>query len=220
MTTRPPCILAIGRNYAEHAAEMGASQQLGNPLVFMKTPTSVIGDGESIVIPPICKEHGPQVDWEGELAVIIGRDCRDVPKDQALSCVAGYACANDVSARWWQKEGSGGQFCRGKSFDTFCPLSALTPASAVGDPQALTLRTYLNGEVVQESSTSLMLFPVATLVHELSRGMTLAKGTVILTGTPAGVGFARKPPRFLKHGDVIEVEITKVGRLRNPVVEG
>jgi 2-keto-4-pentenoate hydratase/2-oxohepta-3-ene-1,7-dioic acid hydratase in catechol pathway len=221
--TRPPCILAIGRNYAEHAAEMGAASTgasaLGNPMVFMKNPAAVIGDGESIVIPSICKEHGPQVDWEGELAVVIGRDCRDVALDAALGCVAGYACANDVSARWWQKEGSGGQFCRGKSFDTFCPMSAMVAASDVGDPQALILRTRLNGEVVQESSTNLMLFPVATLVHELSRGLTLAKGTVILTGTPAGVGFARKPPRFLKHGDVVEVEISKVGRLSNPVVE-
>ena len=215
---RPPCILAIGRNYADHAAEMGGAA-LGNPLVFMKNPASVIGDGASIVIPSICREHGPQVDWEGELAIIVGRDCCDVALDAALGCVAGYACANDVSARWWQKEGSGGQFCRGKSFDTFCPLSAMTPASAVGDPQSLTLRTLLNGEVVQESSTSLMLFPVATLIHELSRGMTLMKDTVILTGTPSGVGFARKPPRFLKHGDVIEVEISRVGRLRNQVVE-
>jgi len=143
-----------------------------------------------------------------------------VPLADALSVVSGYACANDVSARWWQKEGSGGQFCRGKSFDTFCPLSAPTPAALVGDPQALTLRTRLNGEVVQESSTSLMLYPVATLVHELSRGMTLLAGTVVLTGTPAGVGYARKPPRFLQAGDVVEVEITGVGRLRNPVRAG
>jgi 2-keto-4-pentenoate hydratase/2-oxohepta-3-ene-1,7-dioic acid hydratase in catechol pathway len=216
---RPPAILAVGRNYAEHAKEMGGAANLGHPIIFMKNPASVIGDGEPIVVPAICREHGPQVDWEGELAVVIGRDARDVPLAEALSFVSGYACANDVSARWWQKEGSGGQFCRGKSFDTFCPLSAVTPASAVGDPQALTLRTILNGEVVQESSTSLMLYPVATLVHELSRGMTLLAGTVILTGTPAGVGYARKPPRFLRAGDVIEVEITKVGRLRNPVAE-
>lgn len=215
---RPPCILAIGRNYADHAAEMGGTT-LGNPIVFMKNPASVIGDGDSIVIPPICREHGPQVDWEGELAVILGRDCRDVALDDARSCVAGYAVANDVSARWWQKEGSGGQFCRGKSFDSFCPMSAMTPASAVGDPQKLVIKTTLNGEVVQDSSTSMMLFPVATLIHQLSRGMTLVKGTVMLTGTPAGVGSARKPPRFLKHGDVVEVEISRVGRLRNPVVE-
>jgi 2-keto-4-pentenoate hydratase/2-oxohepta-3-ene-1,7-dioic acid hydratase in catechol pathway len=214
----PPAIIAIGRNYADHAAEMGG-KALGHPMVFMKNPASVIGDGEPIVLPAICRENGPQVDWEGELAVIIGRDCRDVPLADALAAVEGYACANDVSARWWQKEGSGGQFCRGKSFDTFCPLGPTVPAQAVGDPQRLAIRTRVNGQVMQESDTSLMLFPVATLVHELSRGMTLLRGTVILTGTPAGVGAARKPPVFLAAGDVVEVEIAKVGTLRNPVVE-
>lgn len=217
MPPRPPAILCIGRNYADHAAEMGAAAQRGHPMVFMKNPASVIASGEAIVIPPICAEHGPQVDWEGELAVVIARDCRDVPETSALDAVAGYACANDVSARWWQKEGSGGQFCRGKSFDTFCPMSAMVPAGAVGDPQRLTLTTRLNGDVVQQSSTSLMLFPVATLVAQLSRGTTLQAGTVILTGTPAGVGFARTPPRFLADGDVVEVEITRVGALRNAV---
>jgi 2-keto-4-pentenoate hydratase/2-oxohepta-3-ene-1,7-dioic acid hydratase in catechol pathway len=222
MTTRPPCILAVGRNYAEHAAEMGAIPQ-EHPLIFMKNPASVIGDGEPIVIPAICRELipqvGPQVDWEGELAVIIDRDCRDVSRDQALSFVRGYAVANDVSARWWQKSGSGGQFCRGKSFDTFCPLSSMTPASEVGNPQTLMLRTRVNGNLMQEASTASMLFPVDYLISELSRGMTLAAGTIVLTGTPSGVGSARKPPIFLKHGDVVEIDIERVGRLRNPVVE-
>ena len=217
---RPPAILAIGRNYADHAAEMGGQAQLGNPMVFLKNPASVIPSGAPVVIPAICREHGPQVDFEGELAVFIGRDCRDVPRERAMEFVAGYACANDVSARWWQKEGSGGQFCRGKSFDTFCPLSAMVPAAQVGDPQSLKLTTRVNGETMQESTTSLMLFPVATLVHELSRGMTLLAGTVILTGTPAGVGMARKPPRYLQAGDVVEVDISGVGVLRNPVVDG
>lgn len=218
MTTRPPCILAVGRNYADHAAEMGKVVQ-GNPIIFLKNPASVIGNGETIVIPPICRDHGPQVDWEGELAFVIDRDARDVPQDRALSFVRGYAVANDVSARWWQKEGSGGQYSRGKSFDTFCPLSAMVPAAKVGDPQTLMLRTRVNGTLMQEASTSTMLFSVAYLVSELSRGMTLAEGTVVLTGTPAGVGAARKPPVFLKHGDVVEVEIERVGTLRNPVVE-
>jgi 2-keto-4-pentenoate hydratase/2-oxohepta-3-ene-1,7-dioic acid hydratase in catechol pathway len=215
---RPPAILAIGRNYADHAAEMGGAV-VGHPMVFMKNPASVVANGDAIIIPAICREHGPQVDWEGELAIIIDRDCRDVPEASALAAVRGYAVANDVSARWWQKEGSGGQFCRGKSFDTFCPLSEMVPAAAVGDPQSLAIRTRVNGVVMQESSTSMMLFPVARLVSELSRGMTLAAGTVILTGTPAGVGAARKPPVFLKHGDVVEVEIERVGTLRNAVVE-
>jgi 2-keto-4-pentenoate hydratase/2-oxohepta-3-ene-1,7-dioic acid hydratase in catechol pathway len=216
--TLPPAILAIGRNYAEHAAEMGSAAP-ERPLVFMKNPAAVIGDGDAIVIPPICREPGPQVDFEGELAVIIDRDCRDVAPADALAFVRGYACANDVSARWWQKEGSGGQFCRGKSFDTFCPLGPLVPASAVPDPQALAIRTRVNGVVMQESTTALMLFTVAELVAELSRGMTLLAGTVILTGTPAGVGAARKPPVFLGQGDVVEVEIDGVGTLSNPVIE-
>ena len=217
-TTRPPCILAVGRNYAEHAAEMGAIPQ-EHPIIFMKNPASAIADGERIVLPAICREHGPQVDWEGELAVIIDRDCRDVPRDRALSFVRGYAAANDVSARWWQRNGSGGQYCRGKSFDTFCPISAMTPAAKVPDPQRLMLRTRVNGELMQEASTAGMLFPVDYLISELSRGMTLAAGTVLLTGTPSGVGHARKPPIYLKQGDVVEVEIEGVGRVRNPVVE-
>jgi len=220
--TLPPAILAIGRNYAEHAAEMGgaaAGHQLGNPMVFMKNPASVTGHGEPIVIPSICKSPGPQVDFEGELAVVIDRDCRDVTPVTALDFVRGYACANDVSARWWQKEGSGGQFCRGKSFDTFCPIGPVVTPSVVGDPQALAIRTRVNGVIMQESSTSLMLFPIATLISELSSGMTLLAGTVLLTGTPGGVGAARKPPVFLRHGDVVEVEIERVGLLRNPVIE-
>jgi 2-keto-4-pentenoate hydratase/2-oxohepta-3-ene-1,7-dioic acid hydratase in catechol pathway len=214
----PAAILAIGRNYAEHAAEMkGAAPQ--RPVVFMKNPASVIADGDAIVIPAICAEHGPQVDYEGELAVIIGRDARDVAPADALDFVGGYAAANDVSARWWQREGSGGQFVRGKSFDTFCPLGRPVQTHTIDDVQALRLVTRLNGAVVQEASTAQMLFPVAALVSELSRGMTLLRGTVILTGTPAGVGAARTPPRFLRQGDVVEVEIEGVGTLRNPVRE-
>ncbi|MFU8820949.1 MAG: fumarylacetoacetate hydrolase family protein [Gammaproteobacteria bacterium] len=215
----PPSIIAIGRNYAAHAAEMGGAIPT-QPVVFMKNPASVVGDGEAILIPPICREHGPQVDFEGELAVVIDRDCRDVRPADALAVVRGYACANDVSARWWQKEGSGGQFCRGKSFDTFCPLGRIVPAAEVGDPQSLAIRTRVNGVLMQQSNTALMLFPIGTLIAELSRGTTLLAGTVILTGTPAGVGAARTPPVFLSHGDVVEVEVENVGTLRNPVVEG
>jgi len=214
----PPAILAIGRNYADHAAEMGGKTD-ERPLVFMKNPAAACGNGDVIAIPPICREHGPQVDYEGELAVEIARDCRDVPEERALDVVAGYRVANDVSARWWQKDGSGGQFCRGKSFDTFCPMSDLVPAAAVGDPQDLEIETILNGERMQHASTRLMVFPVRFLVAELSRGMTLLAGTIILTGTPAGVGAGRKPPVYLKHGDEIEVRIARVGRLVNRVVE-
>jgi len=216
----PPAILCIGRNYGAHAAEMGAERP-ERPMVFAKNPAAVVGDGEAIVIPPICREHGPQVDFEGEIAVVIGpEDVRDVPRDRALDAVAGYAAANDVSARWWQKNGAGGQFVRGKSFDTFCPLGpTVVPAASIEDPQQLTLTTRLNGEMVQHASTSAMLFGVANAIHRLSQGATLPAGTVILTGTPAGVGAAKDPPRFLREGDVVEVEISGIGVLRNRVVE-
>ncbi len=216
MRSIPPAILCIGKNYSDHAAEMGgkAPEAL---VMFMKNPASACGDGDSIVIPPICDEHGPQVDYEGELALIVGRDCRDVPEHDALSVLAGYAAANDVTARWWQREGGGGQFCRGKGFDTFCPIGAMVPVSAVRDPHSLRVVTRLNGTVMQDSSTSLMLHPVARIIAELSRGTTLLSGTVILTGTPAGVGFGRTPKVFMQAGDVVEVEIEGVGRVRNPV---
>ncbi len=214
--TIPPAIIAIGRNYAEHAAEMQGTVS-EKPVVFMKNPASVIGDSEPIIIPRICQEPAEQVDYEGELAVIIGRNARDVPERDAMEVIAGYAIANDVSARWWQKSGSGGQFVRGKSFDTFCPLSAVTQRSAIPDPQKLRIETRLNGEIMQDASTSTMIFPVRTLIAELSRGMTLLKGTVILTGTPAGVGAARTPPRFLREGDTVEISITGLGSLRNQV---
>jgi 2-keto-4-pentenoate hydratase/2-oxohepta-3-ene-1,7-dioic acid hydratase in catechol pathway len=216
MHMRPPAILAVGRNYADHAAEMGGAAP-ERIVLFMKNPASACGDGDAIVIPAICDDHGPQVDFEGELAVVIARDCRDVPEDRAFACVAGYAAANDVSARWWQREGSGGQFCRGKSFDTFCPIGPMAPASQVPDPQALRVVTRLNGTVMQDAPTSQMLHPVSRIIADLSRGMTLAAGTVILTGTPAGVGFGRSPKVFLRDGDVVEVEIAGVGRVRNPV---
>ncbi len=217
--TIPPAIFAIGQNYPAHAAEMKSAPP-ERPVVFMKNPASVIGNGEPIVIPRICFEPEEQVDFEGELAVIIGEKCRDVPIDAALRYVSGYAVANDVSARWWQKKGSGGQFVRGKSFDTFCPMSEPVPASHIADPQRLTITTKVSGEVMQSCSTREMLFPVATLVSELSRGTTLLPGTVILTGTPEGVGAARTPPRFLRDGDVVEITIDGVGTLTNPVRRG
>ena len=215
----PPAIIGIGKNYLDHSIEMGADKPPENMLTFMKNPFSIIGNNETIRIPAICKENGPQVDYEGELAVIIGQTCRDVPLADALTVIGSYAVANDVSARWWQKKGSAGQFNRGKGFDTFCPLSEPVSASAVPDPQALRIVTRLNGEVMQDSSTALMIFNVATIVHELSRGTTLLAGTVILTGTPAGVGDARKPPIYLKHGDIVEIEIEGVGKLTNKVEE-
>ncbi len=214
----PPAILAIGRNYADHAAEMGGKTD-ERPMVFMKNPACVCGNGDIIRIPTICRENGPQVDYEGELAIEIARDCRDVALSDAASVIAGYRVANDVSARWWQKSGSGGQFSRGKSFDTFCPLSELVPTAAVGEVQDLEIETILNGTRVQHANTRLMVFPVHFLIAELSRSMTLLAGTIILTGTPAGVGAGRTPPLFLKDGDTIEVRIARVGHLVNTVRE-
>jgi len=158
------------------------------------------------------------VDYEAELAVVIGKPAKDVDEAGALDVVLGYCCANDVSARWWQKKGSGGQFCRGKSFDTFCPLGPeLIPGSRVSDPGSLGVRCRVNGEKMQEGNTGEMIFPVTRLIAELSSGTTLLPGTVILTGTPSGVGFARTPPVFLQDGDRVEIEIDQLGTLSNPV---
>ncbi len=214
----PRAVFGIGLNYKAHAAETGRPLP-ERPLVFMKNPAALLDPGAPIVIPPVCADR-PQVDYEGELAVVIGRDAKDVSAGEALDYVLGFTAANDVSARWWQREGSGGQFVRGKSFDTFCPLGpVLVTPDEVGDPQSLRIRTFLNGQVVQDAGTEDMIFSVARLVEELSRGMTLLAGTVILTGTPAGVGAARKPPRFLQAGDLVRVEIEGIGALENPVRE-
>jgi len=212
----PPAIFAIGRNYAEHAAEM-KGEVSERPVIFMKNPASVVRNGQPIVIPTICDTPQEQVDYEGELAIVVGRTCSNVSETDALSVISGFCIANDVSARWWQKSGSGGQFVRGKSFDTFCPLSDPVPVTKVANPQNLRLVTKLNGEVMQDSNTSMMIFPIRRLIAELSTGTTLLAGTVILTGTPAGVGAARTPPRFLKSGDVVEITIDQLGTLRNPV---
>lgn len=209
-------VIGIGRNYLEHAREQAADVP-ERPMIFTKNPASAILDGDEIVIPECCKDR-EQVDFEAELAVVIGARCRNASHDTALSFVLGYACANDVSARWWQKEGSGGQFCRGKSFDTFCPIGpALVPASAIPDPQRLGVRCRVNGQTMQDATTADMIFPVATLIAELSRDTTLLPGTAILTGTPGGVGMARKPPVWLRSGDAVEVEIDSIGTLRNRV---
>jgi 2-keto-4-pentenoate hydratase/2-oxohepta-3-ene-1,7-dioic acid hydratase in catechol pathway len=221
---RPAAILCIGKNYADHAAELadpGTFKLPERPVLFFKNPASVIGNGGAIELPPVVHtdDRDPPigVDYEGELAVILGCDARDVPEAQAREVIAAVACANDVSQRWWQWHGSGGQWCRGKSFDTFCPLGEPTPISAIADLQDLLLTTRLNGEVVQQASTSTMIFSVARLISELSQGTTLLAGSVILTGTPAGVGAGRKPPRFPHDSDVVEVEISGVGCLSNPV---
>lgn len=212
----PVNILCIGKNYSEHAKEMG-SEAPELPIVFMK-PTSALNHPEAPIPIPAACDHGPEVDYEAELAVVIGTAARNVTRGQALDHVLGYTCANDVSARWWQKQGSGGQWIRGKGFDGFCPLGpVLVTADEIPDPQDLAVHFRLNGQLMQDGHTSQMMFPVDYLIAELSRDMTLLPGTVILTGTPSGVGFARKPPVFLQPGDHAEVEVECIGTLFNPV---
>jgi len=213
-------IIGIGRNYADHAAEQGAAVP-DRPMYFTKNPMSAALHNDDIVVPRCCQDEttgDDQTDFEAELAVILKHHVRDADPHDALKHVLGYCCANDVSARWWQKKGAGGQFNRGKSFDTFCPLGpALIPAADIPDPQNLTIRCRVNAETMQDANTSQMIFPVATLIAELSRETTLLPGTVILTGTPAGVGMARTPPRFLRNGETVEVEIESIGTLTNRV---
>ncbi len=210
-------LVGIGRNYADHAKEQAAAIP-DRPMVFTKNPMSACLSGDDIRVPKLCQDRG-QVDFEGELAVIIGTDAKNVPQDRAMDHILGYCCANDVSARWWQKEGSGGQFYRGKSFDTFCPLGpAVIPTSQIPDPMSLQLTTRVNGQVMQQDSTAKMVFSVSNLIADLSRGMTLPAGTVILTGTPAGVGMARNPQVWLQHGDRVEIEIEGIGTLSNSVI--
>ena len=186
-------------------------------MLFIKAANALTHPGDPIFIPKIATG---QVDYECELAVIVGKSGKNIERRHALDHVLGYTCANDVSARRWQKEGGGKQWCRGKSFDTFCPLGPrLVTTDEIPNPNALRITTMLNGEIMQDSNTSDMIFDVPDLVSFLSEGTTLLPGTVILTGTPQGVGFARNPPIFLKDGDRVTIEIERIGALVNPVQE-
>ncbi len=209
----PPNVVAIGRNYADHAREMNG-QAPAEPLVFLKATTSVIGPQDDIVLPAPAPD---EVDFEAELAVVIGRTAKNVSAADAPRFILGYTCANDVSARDCQQRRDK-QWARAKSFDTFCPLG---PEIVTGDalsPDALRVRSILNGKVMQDGNTRDMIFPVARLVAYLSRQFTLLAGTVILTGTPAGVGAARTPPVYLRPGDTVCVEIEGIGTLASRVV--
>ena len=210
-----PCnIMALGLNYRKHADETGIAYP-DIPVLFIKATTSVLGHLSPIILPAA----GPQmVDYEAELAIIIGKKIKNIPSSEVMDCILGYTCANDVSARDWQMHKQKSQWARGKSFDTFCPLGPyLVTRDEIPDPDKLRLRTVLNGNVMQDSSTADMIFDVAAIISDLSRSMTLLPGTVILTGTPEGVGFTRQPPVYLQEGDVVTIDVEKIGQLTNPV---
>jgi 2-keto-4-pentenoate hydratase/2-oxohepta-3-ene-1,7-dioic acid hydratase in catechol pathway len=214
---KPRTIYCIGLNYRKHAEETGAKIP-EHPVVFMKSPTAVQDPGGPIVLPRHLRSD--QVDYEAELAIVIGYECKNVSRADALNYVLGFTIANDVSARDWQKTWGGSQWCRGKGFDTFCPLGpALVTPAALKNPNDLAISTRVNGVTMQQSSTRDMIFSVEEIIEFLSGSTTLEPDTLILTGTPEGVGMSRKPPVFLKPGDVVENEIEGIGILRNPVVE-
>jgi 2-keto-4-pentenoate hydratase/2-oxohepta-3-ene-1,7-dioic acid hydratase in catechol pathway len=213
----PRDILCIGLNYRKHATE-GNHPFPDYPVVFMKNLGAVQNPGDPIILPRRLRSDA--VDYECELAVVIGRECYNVSKSRALDYVLGYTCANDVSARDWQIEKGGSQWCRGKTFATFCPLGPwIVTRDEIADPNALTIKTLLNGQTMQDWNTNDMIFDVPTLIEFLSGSTRLLPGTVILTGTPHGVGSARKPPIYLKSGDHVTIEIGGIGSLTNPVVE-
>lgn len=207
----PPNLIAIGANYFDHCQECGTPPPT-HPLMFLKATTSIIGHGQDLVLP---RHHPDQVDFEAELAVVIGREAKAVSEREALNYVLGYTCANDVSARDVQLK-IDAQWARGKSFDTFCPLGPWL-VTDLGDLRELRIRSRLNGVLMQDQPLTGMTFSVAKIIAALSAGMTLLPGTVILTGTPAGVGMSRTPPRFLRPGDLIEIEIDGIGTLGNRV---
>jgi 2-keto-4-pentenoate hydratase/2-oxohepta-3-ene-1,7-dioic acid hydratase in catechol pathway len=209
--TRPGKIVCVGLNYHDHAEEGGQDLPKA-PLLFAKWPNTLIGDGEPIVLPP----DSTQVDYEAELGVVIGTTAKHVSERDALDAVAGYICLNDVTARDMQF--GDGQWTRGKSPDTFCPVGPrLVPRDEIGDPQALAIRCIVNGETLQDSSTSQMIFSVAEIIAYVTRVITLEPGDLIATGTPAGVGVFRDPQVLLQDGDEVSVEIEGLGTLTNPV---
>jgi 2-keto-4-pentenoate hydratase/2-oxohepta-3-ene-1,7-dioic acid hydratase in catechol pathway len=212
----PAAILCIGLNYRKHAEEMSAKIPKF-PILFLKNPSALLDPDAEIRIPR--KLLSTQVDFEGELAIIIGKSCRNATRENSLDHVLGYTVANDVSARDWQKDWGGSQWCRGKSFDTFAPLGpCVVTTDEIPDPNTLRITTRVNGETLQDSNTGDMIFDVTALIEFLSGDTTLPVGTVILTGTPSGVGVGRTPQRWLQPGDRVEVEIDGIGILSNPVV--
>jgi len=210
---RPGKIVCVGLNYRDHAEEQGVELP-SEPLLFAKWATSLIGPGEAIAIPPIVTK----CDYEAELGVVIGERVKAVSKENALEAVRGYVCANDVTARDLQF--SDGQWTRGKSPDTFCPVGPMVSRDEITDPHDLTIRAIVSGEVLQDSSTANLIFGVDEVISYVSQTTTLEPGDLILTGTPAGVGVFRDPQRLLQPGDEVTIEIERIGSLTNPVVAG
>jgi len=208
-----PAVVCCGLNYRKHAEEVSLPIP-ERPTLFSKSPSAVQNPYDPIVLPKSARD---EVDYEGELAVVIGKKCKDISPEEASDYILGYTIANDITARRWQGKKGGGQWFKSKSFDTFLPLGPSITAAWAIDVSDLALKTTLNGEVVQESRTSDMIFDIPTIVSYCSTDTTLLPGTVILTGTPEGVGFVRDPPLYLKAGDRVEVEIEGIGKLVNMV---
>lgn len=210
-------IICIGLNYRRHAEETGAKHP-EYPVIFFKGINTLNHPDAPIELPRHMRSD--EVDYECELAIVIGKPCKNVSRADAFKYVLGYTCCNDVSARDWQIKRGGGQWCRGKSFDTFSPLGpCIVTPDEIPNPNALGIRTILNGETVQDWNTDDMIFDIPTLIEFLSGSSTLLPGTVIITGTPHGVGMAQQPPRWLKPGDTVSIEIDKIGTLTNTVIE-
>ncbi len=213
----PPMIWCIGQNYRAHSRELGMPIP-EFPVVFAKGPNTVTGHGSAILLPRAARSD--EVDYEAELVVVIGNRCKNVVRERALECVLGYTCGNDVSAREWQLRTGGGQWCRGKTFDTFAPMGpCLVTADEISDPSRLRIAAQVNGKTMQDSNTSDMIFDVPSLIEFLTKSMTLEPGTAIFTGTPPGVGMARKPPLWLRPGDSVSISIETIGTLTNTVAE-
>jgi len=208
----PPDIIAIGLNYKKHADESGHTYP-ERPLIFIKLTSSLIGPEDKIVLPEMAPD---EVDYEAELVIVIGKKAKNIEIDDVQDYILGYTCGNDVSARDCQLH-IDQQWARGKSFDTFCPLGPWIETE-LPDPDYCRIRSRLNGEIMQDSNTSDLIFGTRELVSYCSKNFTLYPGTIIMSGTPEGVGFARKPPVFLKHGDTIEIEIEGIGKLTNQVI--
>lgn len=210
----PRKVICVGLNYADHARETGATPP-PEPVIFSKFVTAITGPEAPILLP----RESQGVDYEAELVVVVGRPGRRIAEAEALGSVFGYMCGNDVSARDWQMKKPGGQWLLGKSFDTFAPVGPhLVTADEVPDPHNLSVRLLLNGQVMQQSNTNQFIFSIPRVLAYVSQVCTLEVGDLLFTGTPGGVGFARKPPVFLRPGDVVEVQVESVGQLRNPVV--